>query len=109
MVASASPTPGDQPVVPRRTIGLLTARIGRAWGREFIAGITDAASQLDINLRCFVCRDVAGSDFSLYNLVDPASLDGLIRNGGLSPKKAKTYGSEIMKILSGSDAEEKVR
>ena len=51
------------------------------------------------------------SDQDLFDIArtDSVSLDGLIRNGGLSPKKAKTYGSEILKILSGSDAEEKSR
>jgi signal transduction histidine kinase/DNA-binding LacI/PurR family transcriptional regulator len=78
MAPSVSPPPRNHPEAPRRTIGLLTARIGRAWGREFIAGVTDAARALDINLRIFVCRQVGGSEFSLYNLVDPASLDGLI-------------------------------
>jgi ribonuclease D len=51
------------------------------------------------------------SDQDLFDIArtDSVSLDGLIRNGGLSPKKASTYGSEIMKILSGSDTEEKIR
>src|SRR4030042_2839119 len=78
MVPSVSPPPRNPPAAPRRTIGLLTARIGRVWGREFISGVTDAARALDVNLRIFVCRQVVGSEFSLYNLVDPASLDGLI-------------------------------
>ena len=42
-----------------------------------------------------------------HRQADSVSLDGLIRNGGLSPKKAKTYGSELLNILSGSDSEEK--
>jgi len=51
------------------------------------------------------------SDQDLFDLArtDSVSLDGLIRNGGLSPKKAKTYGNEIMKILISSEAEEKSR
>jgi len=51
------------------------------------------------------------SDQDLFDIAraDSISLDGLIRNGGLSPKKAKTYGSELLKILSGSDSEEKSR
>ena len=77
MPASTPSTPRHQ-AVKRRTIGLLTARTGRVWGREFMAGVTDAARAFDLSLRCFVCREVAGSGFSLYNLVDPASLDGLI-------------------------------
>jgi hypothetical protein len=51
------------------------------------------------------------SDQDLFDIAraDSVSLDGLIRNGGLSPKKAKTYGSELLNILSGSDSEEKIR
>ncbi len=78
MAPSFSPASRNHPPRQRRTIGLLTARIGRVWGREFIAGVTDAARALDVNLRIFVCRQIGGSEFSLYNLVDPASLDGLI-------------------------------
>ena len=51
------------------------------------------------------------SDQDLFDIAktDSVSLDGLVRNGGLSPKKAKTYGSEILSILSASEAEEKPR
>jgi len=78
MAASASSAPRKQRAAPRRTIGLLTARIGRVWGRDFMTGVNDAARALEVNLRIFVCRQIAGSDFSLYHLVDPSSLDGLI-------------------------------
>ena len=58
-----------------------------------------------------MARFMIFSDQDLFDLAktDSVSLDGLIRNGGLSPKKANTYGREIMKILSASDAEEKSR
>ena len=51
------------------------------------------------------------SDQDLFDIAktDSVSLEGLVRNGGLSPKKAKTYGSEILSILSSSEAEEKSR
>ncbi len=51
------------------------------------------------------------SDQDLFDIAktDSVSLDALVRNGGLSPKKAKTYGSEILSILSASEAEEKPR
>jgi hypothetical protein len=51
------------------------------------------------------------SDQDLFDIAktDSISLDGLIRNGGLSPKKAKTYGTEILHILNSSEAEEKTR
>lgn len=77
MAASSSPASHKHPA-PRRTIGLLAARIGRVWGREFIAGVSEAAQELDVNLRCFVCREAPGSGFSLFDRVDPSCLDGLI-------------------------------
>ena len=51
------------------------------------------------------------SDQDLFDIanIDSVSLDGLIRNGRLSPKKAKTYGTEILHILSSSEAEDKTR
>ena len=51
------------------------------------------------------------SDQDLFDIakIDAVSLDGLIRNGGLSPKKAKHFGNEILNVLSGAEAEEKNR
>ena len=51
------------------------------------------------------------SDQDLFDIakIDAFSLDGLIRNGGLSPKKAKHFGNEILNVLSGAEAEEKNR
>jgi ribonuclease D len=51
------------------------------------------------------------SDQDLFDIakIDSVSLDGLIRNGGLSPKKAKHFGNEILGVLSGAEAEEKIR
>lgn len=51
------------------------------------------------------------SDQDLFDIakIDAVSLDGLIRNGGLSPKKAKHFGNEILNVLSGAEAEEKSR
>ena len=51
------------------------------------------------------------SDQDLFDIakIDSVSLDGLVRNGGLSPKKAKHFGNEILNVLSGSEAEEKPR
>ena len=81
MASTSAPASLSQPPAKRRTIGLLTARIGRVWGQEFMAGVIDAARALDVNLRCYVGRQPAEASeaiFSLYDLVDPASLDGLI-------------------------------
>ena len=51
------------------------------------------------------------SDQDLFDIAktDSLSLDGLVREGGLSPKKAKTYGSEIVSILNAGEPEEKSR
>ncbi len=51
------------------------------------------------------------SDQDLFDIakIDSVSLDGLIRNGGLSPKKAKNFGNEILSVLSGAEAEENIR
>ena len=51
------------------------------------------------------------SDQDLFDLakIDSPSLDGLVRNGGLSPKKAKTYGAEILHVLNAGETEEKPR
>ena len=51
------------------------------------------------------------SDQDLFDIArtDSLSLEGMIRDGGLSPKKAKIYGSEILRILSAGDPEEKFR
>lgn len=51
------------------------------------------------------------SDQDLFDIakIDSVSLDGLIRNGGLSPKKAKHFGNEILSVLSEAETEEKIR
>ena len=51
------------------------------------------------------------SDQDLFDIAksDSLSLDGLVRNGGLSPKKAKHFGNEILDILKSGEAEEKSR
>jgi hypothetical protein len=58
-----------------------------------------------------MARFMIFSDQDLFDIArtDSVSLEGLIRNGGLSPKKAKTYGNDIIKILSASETEEKSR
>jgi ribonuclease D len=51
------------------------------------------------------------TDQDLFDIakIDSLSHDGLITNGRLSPKKAKTYGTEILSILNGSDTDERIR
>jgi DNA-binding LacI/PurR family transcriptional regulator len=65
----------------RPTIGVLIARLGRVWGREFMSGLNNAAVTQDVNLLCFVGgrprQDQAGESL-IYQLASPAILDGLI-------------------------------
>jgi DNA-binding LacI/PurR family transcriptional regulator len=65
----------------RLTIGLLIARIGRAWSKELMTGLTDAAQSLDVNLLVFVGGQIKpenSGELSLYELINPEMLDGLI-------------------------------
>ncbi len=65
----------------RPTIGLLIARIGRAWGKELMAGLTAAAEEMNVNLLIFAggsLKPENSGDLSLYDLIDPQQLDGLI-------------------------------
>ena len=38
----------------RKTVGVFLAQISRVWGKEFMAGIEQAANEHDVNLVCFV-------------------------------------------------------
>ena len=71
---------------PRKTIGVFASQVGRAWGAEFIAGVTDAAEQLDVNLIHFIggkltdlsTNETGQPTFGLYDLAKPDQLDGLL-------------------------------
>src|SRR5512139_4125453 len=70
----------------RKTIGVFASQVGRAWGTQFLAGITDAAEQANVNLVHFIggkLTPISDSDqtqisFSLYDLAKPGQLDGLL-------------------------------
>ena len=65
----------------RPTIGVLIARLGHVWGREFIAGLNNAAVAQDVNLLCFVGGNpspVLAGENQIYNLANADTLDGLI-------------------------------
>jgi len=70
----------------RKTIGLFTTRIGRAWGLEFMSGITDAAEANDTNLVCFVggkpnaiiTPGELSPSYGLYDLAKVNQIDGLV-------------------------------
>lgn len=67
--------------VRRPTIGVLIARLGRVWGREFMSGLNNAAVAQDVNLLCFVGgtpNPALEDENQIYHLANPDTLDGLI-------------------------------
>jgi DNA-binding LacI/PurR family transcriptional regulator/signal transduction histidine kinase len=70
----------------RKTIGLIAARVGRAWGSEFTNGVADAAEANNLNLICFVGGrpsaiirpGVLTASYGYYDLAESSRLDGLI-------------------------------
>jgi len=38
----------------RKTVGVFASQVGRAWGTQFLAGVTDAAEELNVNLVHFI-------------------------------------------------------
>lgn len=70
----------------RKTIGVFSSQVGRAWGTEFLAGITNAAEENDVNLVHFIGGKImplvtagqAKVSFGLYDLAKPDQFDGLI-------------------------------
>lgn len=75
-----------KPASERKTVGVFASQVGRAWGAEFMAGITHAAEVNNINLVHFiggklVSFTVPGEDkqsFGLYDLAKPDQFDGLL-------------------------------
>ena len=70
----------------RKTIGVFASQVGRAWGAEFMAGITNAAEANNVNLVYFIGGKLIsftalGEDkpsFGLYDLAKPDQFDGLL-------------------------------
>lgn len=88
----------------RKTIGVFASQVGRGWGAQFLAGVTDAARELNVNLVHFIGGRIAplpGDDskptFGLYDLAKPSQLDGLILTAdvahGVSDADLKTFRS----------------
>jgi len=70
----------------RKTIGVFASQVGRAWGAEFLAGITDAAKEHDVNLVHFVGGPLKyhadpKPSYGFYDLAKPDQLDGLLFAG----------------------------
>ena len=91
MLSSAKPTS------ERKTIGIFASQVGRAWGSEFVAGITNAAEASNVNVVHFIGGTlhpitVPGekTSFGLYDLAKPDQFDGLILTAdvayGVSPE-----------------------
>ncbi|MFC0626483.1 substrate-binding domain-containing protein [Kribbella deserti] len=67
--------------VRRLTIGLVTANVSVGVGATLWSAVLDAAERHDVNLICFPGGEVRTTDRppnSVYDLVDPELLDGLI-------------------------------
>src|SRR5512147_2754244 len=69
----------------RKTIGVFTSQVGRAWGSEFITGITEAAEANNVNVVHFIGGPLSlvltpdnKLSLGLYDLVKPDQFDGLI-------------------------------
>ncbi len=69
----------------RKTIGVFATKVGRGWGTQFLAGVTDTARELNVNLVHFIGGKLApipGDDsrksFGLYDLAKPEQFDGLL-------------------------------
>ncbi|MCS6995235.1 MAG: substrate-binding domain-containing protein [Anaerolineales bacterium] len=70
----------------RKTVGVFVSQVGRVWGADYMAAITDTARARDVNLICFVGgRPTAvttpghlSPSYGLYDLAKTADLDGLI-------------------------------
>src|SRR5215211_6931140 len=93
----------SKPSSERKTIGVFASQVGRAWGTEFIAGVTAAAEEHDINLVHFIGGKLAPIitddknklTFGLYDVAKPGQLDGLLLTAdvayGASPEDLKTF------------------
>ncbi|MFT3890752.1 MAG: substrate-binding domain-containing protein [Anaerolineales bacterium] len=77
---------GTKPSSERKTIGVFASHVGRAWGTEFLAGVTAAAEEHNVNLVHFIggkitsltSADQSKVSFGLYDLAKPDQLDGLV-------------------------------
>ncbi len=75
-----------KPSSERKTIGVFASQVGRAWGAEFMAGITKTAELNNVNLVYFIGGKLSsltapGEDkpsFGLYDLAKPDQFDGLL-------------------------------
>jgi DNA-binding LacI/PurR family transcriptional regulator/signal transduction histidine kinase len=100
----------SKPAAQRKTIGVFASQVGRAWGAEFMAGITAAAEANNVNLVHFVggrlspqvSTDSAKVSFGLYDLARTEQFDGLILTAdaayATSPDGLKMFANAFGKI-----------
>ena len=94
---------GTNPSPARKTIGVFASHVGRAWGAEFLAGVTAAAVENNVNLVHFIGGKIAPlasndpnkASFGLYDLAKPDQFDGLILAGDV----AYGAGEDDLKIF----------
>jgi signal transduction histidine kinase/DNA-binding LacI/PurR family transcriptional regulator len=96
-----------RPASERKTIGVFASQVGRAWGAEFIAGITAAAEANNVNLVHFIGgtlkpqleTETSKPSFGLYDLAKPDQFNGLILTSdvayGSSPHDIKHFESVV--------------
>ena len=88
----------------RKTIGVFASQVGRAWGTQFLAGVTDAAQESNVNLVHFIGGklapipgDESKTSFGLYDLAKPDQFDGLLMTAdiayGVSEADLKAFRS----------------
>jgi DNA-binding LacI/PurR family transcriptional regulator/signal transduction histidine kinase len=87
----------------RKTIGVFISRVGRVWGLEFMAGVSEAAEAHDLNLITFVGGKPVPiitpghlqASYGLYDLARTEQIAGIILSGdlgyGLSSRDLKTF------------------
>ncbi len=99
---------GTKPNSKRKTIGVFTSQVGRAWGSEFITGITDAAEANNINVVHFIggtLRPILSPDqkisFGLYDLAKPDQFDGLILTTDVGYGTSAADLSQLREVYGG--------
>jgi signal transduction histidine kinase/DNA-binding LacI/PurR family transcriptional regulator len=87
----------------RKTIGVFASQVGRAWGAQFLAGVTAAAEANDVNLvhfiggrlSPFISPEDKKISFGLYDLAKPEQFDGLLLTSdvayGASAEELKAF------------------
>ncbi|HEX6270634.1 MAG TPA: substrate-binding domain-containing protein [Anaerolineales bacterium] len=89
----------------RKTIGVFASQVGREWGAEFIAGISAAAEENNVNLVHFIGgklaplweADQAKPSYGLYDLATPDQFDGLLLTADIA------YGASAVDLRTFSD------